>query len=344
MNTPQRDNGGNTSLDRRQTARRMWLKLHMFIGLFVGAIFVILGLTGSTLVFRHTLDGWLNPSLFKVQSPGAPASLDGIRAAVQSALPAGAQLLQFEFPSARDRVIRVLYRSAAVDGGSQMEIMIDPTTGSILGQRERDRHLMGFLYHFHREILAGAKGETVIGTVGILLIISLTTGLYLWWPGRRGIRTSLAPRVQASPLQRAYARHKLTGVLGCVPIFLIASSGVFMEFEGVGKALVHRLSSLSPDPSVVADAKSGLPLVSLDEVMSTAQQRFPSSGPLYLELPQGPSAVYVVGIRQHGEVSLINGATAVWIDPYGGRVLAARDWKQFSAGQTFLSWILPLHD
>ena len=54
--------------------------------------------------------------------------------------------------------------------------------------------------------------------------------------------------------------------------------------------------------------------------------------------------VYVVGIRQPDEILKTSSLSGVWIDQYSGELLAVRDWKQFTAGETFVAWMFPLHN
>ena len=49
-----------------KSRRKFWLKVHLYLGLFAGAVFVLIGLTGSLLAFGSTLDAWLNPELMTV--------------------------------------------------------------------------------------------------------------------------------------------------------------------------------------------------------------------------------------------------------------------------------------
>lgn len=39
------------------------VKLHLYIGLSLGLLFVLFGLTGMTIAWREELDAWLNPDL-----------------------------------------------------------------------------------------------------------------------------------------------------------------------------------------------------------------------------------------------------------------------------------------
>ena len=47
----------------RKKARKAWLASHRWLGLVLGAFFVLLGLTGSLLVFYTELDTALNPAV-----------------------------------------------------------------------------------------------------------------------------------------------------------------------------------------------------------------------------------------------------------------------------------------
>lgn len=53
----------------RRSWRQLWLSIHLYLGLFIGALLVILGLTGSIAVFWAEIDEWLNPELLTVTVP-----------------------------------------------------------------------------------------------------------------------------------------------------------------------------------------------------------------------------------------------------------------------------------
>jgi uncharacterized iron-regulated membrane protein len=54
---------------RREVARKVFLQLHRTIGLFVGAVFVLVGLSGAVLAFREDIDELLNASIMRVDTP-----------------------------------------------------------------------------------------------------------------------------------------------------------------------------------------------------------------------------------------------------------------------------------
>ncbi|HAP42064.1 MAG TPA: PepSY domain-containing protein, partial [Nitrospira sp.] len=56
--------------DRRvRVWRTWWVQAHLYLGLIVGALLVVFGLTGSILVFFQEIDEWLNPALLTVDVP-----------------------------------------------------------------------------------------------------------------------------------------------------------------------------------------------------------------------------------------------------------------------------------
>jgi uncharacterized iron-regulated membrane protein len=69
------------------TLRQFWRRLHLWIGLAGGIIFVLLGLTGSALVYQDEILSLLYPQQMRA-APGEIAAPSRILAAAQSGLPA----------------------------------------------------------------------------------------------------------------------------------------------------------------------------------------------------------------------------------------------------------------
>lgn len=52
--------------DPRRRARRFWVQVHSVIGMTAGAMFVVIGLTGSLMVFSPPVDRALSPGLLRL--------------------------------------------------------------------------------------------------------------------------------------------------------------------------------------------------------------------------------------------------------------------------------------
>lgn len=104
---------GATGLSRRRAWRQLWIEVHSYLGLFVGALLVVFGVTGSVLVCWQEIDEWLNPALLTVTVPsGVPAgeqeyrSLGEILAAALQVSP-GSRVTQIYGPGSSEGVFAV---------------------------------------------------------------------------------------------------------------------------------------------------------------------------------------------------------------------------------------------
>jgi len=80
-------------LERLKRRRKIWLTVHLYLGLSVGAVLLLVGLTGSLLVFWLEIDRWLNPALTLVAKSDISFGLkpmQDIVAAATAAMPANA--------------------------------------------------------------------------------------------------------------------------------------------------------------------------------------------------------------------------------------------------------------
>jgi hypothetical protein len=72
--------------ERRRRAREIWLAIHLYAGLVLGGMFVLLGLTGSLLVFYVEIDRVLEPAVATSGGNGQPRALEEVFRALQAAL------------------------------------------------------------------------------------------------------------------------------------------------------------------------------------------------------------------------------------------------------------------
>ena len=123
---------------RREFGRKVFLQIHRTIGLFAGAIFVLVGLSGSILAFREDIDEWLNASIMRVEIPAQPAlrPLDEILAAAVAAMPSDGKLERLTMPRHSGSAAAITYMVETDDLDSYFyEMFVDPYTAKVKGQR-----------------------------------------------------------------------------------------------------------------------------------------------------------------------------------------------------------------
>ena len=123
-------------LMRLKTRRKLWLEVHLWLGLVAGAVLVLIGLTGSILVFWQEIDAWLHPSLLRIESPHPAKArpMTALGEAARAALPAGVKPVWIEFPRHENEALALSYEvpSASVPGQTD-------TTGPYISTRILDR-------------------------------------------------------------------------------------------------------------------------------------------------------------------------------------------------------------
>lgn len=102
--------------ERLKARRKLWLDIHLYIGLVAGAMLVLIGLTGSALVFWNEIDEILDPAMFTSQAPSegeaAFLPLGRIREALEAALPPDAKVGSVYTPRNETGCYKVLLRGA----------------------------------------------------------------------------------------------------------------------------------------------------------------------------------------------------------------------------------------
>ena len=82
----------------KNTWLRRLFKLHSWLGLLTGVPLLLLGLSGSVLVFKPELDRWLAPRVAPLPAGRAPVPLDSLYRLVGHHYPAIKKMAIIGFP------------------------------------------------------------------------------------------------------------------------------------------------------------------------------------------------------------------------------------------------------
>lgn len=329
---------------RRRSRRSAWLRVHRWLGLSVGVLLALSGVTGSLLVFDHAIDAWLYPDMLRVEAGGGIASLDRLLTLAAST---GHEPRLIALP--REPGSAVIVEAVTRPRGEEpqgLEIALAPDGSRVLGVRGADTHLMAIVYRLHHTLLAGRNGEIVMGFAGLGALVSLASGLYLWWPGRRRLAAALTIKRGTAAIRQLFDLHRSSGFYASLVLAVIIFTGVYLVFPDTVRGAVGTVARLTPPP-VPADAVSGPPgaePLAVDEIAAVARAQFPDGDIRFIRLPTEPGGSFAVAVRLPGEVRRSGALSGVLVDPYQGRVLARVDSREMTAGDTFLAWQFPLHN
>ncbi len=344
-----------SKLPSKRLARKLWLRTHLWLGLVIGTIWVLLGITGSLNVFRWDIDEWLNPELVVAHPGEIPQTLDQIFEAIRTAHPDRIGTWSLEMPRHRAGMIMARHFNIQSNGDTDLLfVSVNPFTSEILANRVYSDidFWVTWIYELHSTLFLGKVGCNTVGFSGLLLLVSLGSGIYLWWPRTGKFRQAFSLKRASSPERFNYDIHKLFGIYGFLLLFTVAFSGTCLVFSEYVRPVISWFSPVSggfnpqpPPPDGLKSILSGGAMpISIETAMSIAKKIFPEATVRFIKTPAGTEGFYTIQMRQPHEASLFFTTTTVWIEQYTGKVLSVRDPRQFTAGETFLNLMWPLHN
>lgn len=311
---------------RRLRAALSWL--HLWLGLTIGTLFALVGLSGSVLVFHPELVQWQHPQL-AVQAPVADGRV--LASVLDAWTPRG--LSAIDFP--RDAMPAW---QAYFDDGSRRYFATDD--GALLLTRTTGDDLLLWLHEFHVELLGGEAGHQVLGAVGWISLGLLLTGLYLWWPRHGSLASHLRP-YRGPPIRRWLSWHRSAGVLLLPLLLLVTLTGVGMVYHDGARSLLTGLFGGGSPPAAPTLAASGA-RPDWPKVLDTARDALPGARLVRTSLPAAGSDVVGFRVRLPTEWHP-NGRSLVFVDAAGRRVLMAHDATDQAAGARLDEAVYPLH-
>lgn len=324
--------------------RKLWLQVHRWIGLTVGLLFVLMGLTGSLLVFEHPLDAWLNPHVLTVEEGTKRQSLENVLIMAENAYPGEAFKAIFaDPPQGPHDVWTIWFPKESEDASGLTQIHVNPYNGDITGRRVRGETFLSWTLFLHNKLLFGKVGHNIVGVAGILLMVSIFSGVILWWPlWKHSWRSAFAIR---GGRRLAFDLHKTIGIVSSVVLLVVAFTGVYMIFPYAIKPAVTTFSAeTNPNKDQLKSKpiENAIPL-NADQAIALAEKHFPDGHVTRIFLARGKEASYQVHIHRASEVGKHSTFSRVWIDKYSGDIVAEKDWEQRTTADAILAWNFPLH-
>ena len=333
--------------------RRVWLRLHLYLGLAVGALLVVVGLTGSALVFMNELDAWLNPDLLTVTTPSENGavhrSMAEIVAAAERVVEANSRIVAIMGPHGHQGVFSVSFEEPTK---IQRRVIVDPYRATVRGVRTFatpdvvPAYLIEATFQLHFTLLSGETGQTIVGIGALLLLVSISTGLILWWPLTRHWRQAFAIRRPTNSVRFTFDLHNIASLYPSLVLSAVLMSGISMNLNKPFVRVTQWFSPTTRDVpgGLVSGADAGRSPIGPVRAYEIATSRYPG-GDLYgIFPPSNLTGVYLVSHRRVPGLSAFWSERWVAIDQYSGAVLEVRapDTRR-TAGETFLAWQWPLH-
>jgi uncharacterized iron-regulated membrane protein len=258
--------------------------------------------------------------------------------------------VSLSLPEAGRGIVRasIALPGPAGDTPRYVEVMVDPATARVLGQRDSEGHLTAVIYRLHSTLLLPAvRGlpeldAQVVAVTGLVLMASALSGLYLWWPRRRHAAAAVWVHVGKGSKRLVFDLHRAVGFWTAALLLTIAFSGVYLARPGWIRPVVGAVARTEPRPR--PESVPGARAVSVARAAAAARAAAPGAVLTALDLPDGPRGVYRAWLRRPGDLRARDGDAIAYIDQWSGALLHLHERRTMPAGEGFLHWQFPLHN
>jgi uncharacterized iron-regulated membrane protein len=314
------------------------LTLHLWAGLLASVFLLVLGLTGSLLVYERDIDHALNRRLVDVQPATEPLPLGELFGGLEKAHP-GYHVTDMAFSREPD----IAYQMYLNPGGDAegFVMTVNQYNGRELGNASAANQFMNFVNGFHTHLLMETHRETgklIVGVASIFLLFLSCTGPVLWWQ-----RKLVVVNWSATPRRVNFDLHNMLGAFCSFFLFCLSLTGIALTWDESTSKFVNRVtrSDEMPLTSTMAEPSPGAAPLGVDHLLVAARAALPGAEIDSLSIHPGEP----VDLRmKFPEDRTPIGRSRIWLDPYTGRVLNV--WSTRTAPIGFKinrMWIREIH-
>jgi uncharacterized iron-regulated membrane protein len=350
LSAPRRSKASWTRSPQRVFLRRAIFQVHLWTGVVLAGYAVVIGLTGSALVFETELNHDLHPALYHLTPGPQRVSLDATMVRIKSAHPDWIvfALRNFEDPAG---TTDLLMRPASGESTPNYRIVsFNPYTGEILFDRLRYAGVLGFLSNLHVYLLSGETGLLISGWMAVGLFLLCITGLILWWPGTQRWAVALLLKRRSSWSRVNWDLHTVIGFWASAAFIVVILTGVDFAFPGPSGKIIELLTGAGyRDTGVSLDAISGkmsrssAPVMTIDQAVAAANRALPKDAPAgYMSLPASPAATFRVTGYYKGAAPYSQ-LVRILLDPHTGALLASSSTRDQDRGSRMEQYSVAVH-
>lgn len=241
------------------------LFLHRWIGLLSGLVVFIVSITGAIYVFEKELFALFHPSYVTV------AAQKGEKILPLSIMKANAQLVTdhpiniIRVPATTDQQQVYIFESLKRRSKKDIvgvfinkeirywdRIFVDPYSGKVLGKIDVETDFFWIVRQIHQFLyLRRDVGSTIVGSSVLLFIITLLSGLFLWWPKNRKVAVKrLKINFNAKWKRLNYDLHQVLGFYAFFVAMVIAATGLVWSFKWWESSIYWLMDGKRPNTQI----------------------------------------------------------------------------------------------
>jgi uncharacterized iron-regulated membrane protein len=250
--------------------RNAWFQVHKWIGLILAILIIPLCLSGAALVWHDALDKALNPQRYALTSSTAGQPPQAYVTAAASVLAPGERIATLAAKPGEPVVVSTVQPPRQHGGGRPGRTMVwlDPGSARVLDKADGNAGLVRFVHQLHGSLMFPGAGRTIVGWLGVAMLLSSLTGLWLWWPTAgswtRGLRWRRHRNFDTN-------LHHQFGFWIALPLFVLSLTGAWIAFPAFFGALSGQKSAMQGGEARFRARPLAAPAQTLDSALAAAR-------------------------------------------------------------------------
>jgi uncharacterized iron-regulated membrane protein len=344
--------------------RSIFVFLHRWAGLAMAAFLILVGITGSILVFLPELNHWLTPNLYPGPRAGVELSAAALARHAEEILPqARATRIFFAAPGTAIASLEARPGTPPID----VALYLDPVTGGELGRVKqsglpgRVDDLLSFIDRLHWSLALGPWGVWLLGVVALVWTIDCFIAFYLTFPanflksGRRFFvrwKPSWLVKRSASPYRFNFDLHRASGLWFFPLLLIFAWTGVCFDLNVVYRGAMGLVLDFAPSlwsrQNPAGDGREPLAWEEAERIARDLMEARAASEGFTIDRLVAfgfdrEIGLYAYGVHSSRDVGEKYGGTTVAIDAYTGAFHGFQAPTGGKGGDTATTWLLELH-
>lgn len=322
---------------KKNNKLNQWLwKWHFIAGLIALPFVILLAVTGGVYLFKDNYEAPKYKTIKEVEVVGASTSFqDQWDLAIKnSKKPLTAMVVPMEKNQATEFVSgRFSHKNS---------VFINPYAKSVSGTISPKDSNMHTVRKLHGELLLGKFGTKIVELVASWLIVLIITGIYVFWPKEKGIKSFF--RIRTKQGKRLLFRdiHAVFGFWVSILLLMTLLGGIpWTDVFGDNFKWVQKVTNTGfPKTWDARGIKSTVngEAITLDKMVTLAKS-MNLKGEVSIGLPKGKAGVYSVSNATFD----LGAQKRFHFDQYSGKQLVNHNWEDVGFLMRGRMWFMAFH-
>ena len=337
---------------RRSRPKEIWIICHRWIGIIAGLPIALIGLSGSLILLAPLLLALQHGNLLErtgttVKQPASPAAwVAAVRAANTDKLEIIAVSAPNSSPVAADTALVIGHTHEGPEGHHHRVFSVNPDTGRLLGYYDFETAYAYIPVAVHTSLMIPMIGLDLVAVIGVILLFSSATGIYLWWPRPKAWKAAFRFKMSARGIARWFSLHNFIGLYSAIAIFILSATGVWiLKPEWVEPAVTAATPIRgAPSAALIASKEACAGPTTAETALNLAIARLPDSKLAYLVSPEEDRKFFEINFSKAASWNLRDGDTTVYVDPNCARIAGTVNGDSLSVGEAAKRATVPMHN